>query len=376
MAIYAYGRKNSDFTVGKDEFGDLEVNSALDGKFYYFFNKRDSRLIKHFVLAEKPQVNYVCNVTLIKKGDKFTPRLSLSVRDKAGKISSRSVAADETYPVKASVNLEDCHQNFWLLISFLQSIREIEVPEGRFSLVSPKEGAIVSGLRERGATSMISIIMQLSASPGVSFSRQDVNQLLKRKEKLAEFARGLKVHPTEEKWWQDFFQTNKWIFGYGLNYQILRHEQAQPNYGGTQVGGRGGQKGDYLVSTVGDVRFTVLVEIKTPKTSLLQGSQEIRNGAWSLSKDLTDALSQMSANIATWNKRGSELPENRDRLEPQGVYTVEPKGIIVIGSLSEVATERSKRETVQRFRTAIHGIDIITFDELYNRAKFIAEQKD
>jgi hypothetical protein len=84
----------------------------------------------------------------------------------------------------------------------------------------------------------------------------------------------------------------------------------------------------------------------------------------------------MSANISTWNKRGSEQPENRDRLETKGVYTVEPKGIVVIGSLSEVEKERSKRETVQRFRTAIHGIDIITFDELYSRAKFIAEQKD
>jgi hypothetical protein len=377
MPIIARGQVNSDFVVGKDEFGDLQINSAPVENFYYFFNRKDKRLIKHFILKEGPQVKYVCNVTLIKKGEKFTPRLAFSVRNKTGQISSvRSADLSEARELKASVSLEGCHENFWSLVSFLQSLREIEVPAGRFSLVSPRESAIVSGLRERGAASLMSIIKQLFASPGVSFSHEDVNQLLKRKEKLVEFERGLTERPTDEQWWQNFFERNKWIFGYGLNYQILRQEQAQPHYGGTQVSGRGGQKGDYLVSTVGDVRFTVLVEIKTPKTSLLQGSQEIRNGAWSLSKDLTDALSQMSANISTWNKRGSEQPENRDRLETKGVYTVEPKGIIVIGSLSEVEKERSKRETVQRFRTAIHGIDIITFDELYSRAKFIAEQKD
>ena len=37
--------------------------------------------------------------------------------------------------------------------------------------------------------------------------------------------------------WQDFFEENTWIFGYGLRYQILRVIQAQPNYGGATVSG-------------------------------------------------------------------------------------------------------------------------------------------
>jgi hypothetical protein len=101
---------------------------------------------------------------------------------------------------------------------------------------------------------------------------------------------------------------HKWIFGYGLNYQMLKQEQTQPHYGGTRVDGTGGQRGDYLASTMGDINFTVLVEIKTPATPLLQGKEEIRNGAWSLSKGLTDALSQIEANIDTWNKHGSAQP--------------------------------------------------------------------
>jgi hypothetical protein len=139
--------------------------------------------------------------------------------------------------------------------------------------------------------------------------------------------------------------------------------------------GAGGQKGDMLTSTCGDIGFTVLVEIKKPKTLLLQGTEEIRSGAWSLSKHLTDALSQIEANISTW-PGGSEQPDNRDKLEKQGIYTVQPKGIVVIGSLSQVAESRSKRGTFERFRKSIHGVEILTFDELLHRARFIVDQAE
>lgn len=42
-----------------------------------------------------------------------------------------------------------------------------------------------------------------------------------------------------------------------------------------------------------------------------------------------------------------------------------------------VLDTRSKRETFQRFRKSIHGIDFLTFDELLKRAEFIvAEEKE
>ena len=120
----------------------------------------------------------------------------------------------------------------------------------------------------------------------------------------------------------------------------------------------------------------MLVEIKTPGTGLLHGNKEIRNGAWSLSKQLVDAIAQIEANIDRWEGEGSKQNDNRDRFESSGIYTVKPKGIIVIGLLSEFGTTRSKRETFQRFRKAIHGIDILTFDELYHRAKYIVQQNE
>jgi len=366
--------RNEDFIIGKDNFSELQINSTPDHEqFYYFFHQGDRRLITWFVLDARSQVDYLSRVSLIKKGNKFTPRLAFSVRDKKKKIEQQ-VETNVT-SIKANVSLEECHDNFWKLISFLQSLQNIEIPKDKFSLMSQNEDEIISALRGRGASSIASIIKQLSLSSDIFLTQKDINSLLKRREKLKEFKEALTAHSSEERWWQDFFEKNKWIFGYGLDYKILREQQSQPNYGGTQLDGRGGQRGDSLMSTTGDLNFTVLVEIKTPSTLLLQGTNEIRNGAWSLSKGLTDALSQIQANIQMWEKEGSEKSNNRDKLEKESVYTVKPKGIIVIGSLDLLTADRSKWETFQRFRKSIHGIDIITFDELFKRAQFIVENE-
>ena len=369
LSVLGWSEKSEDFVIGKDKFSDLQINStpAIE-KFYYFFHRSDRRLIKQFILNEGKQVDYICRVTLIKKGDKFTPRLSFSVRDKVKEIINKFEVKPTN--IKANVSLDNCYDNFWKLISFLQSIREIETPQDSFSLIAQGEAEIVGALRGRDTSSIVNIIKQLSNTEGVKLSQEDINQLLKRREKLEKFKTGLDNKISDEGKWQNFFEKNKWIFGYGLDYHILRQEQAQPHYGGGQVDGSGGQRGDYLASTMGDLSFTVLVEIKTPVTPLLQGTREIRNGAWSLSKELTDAVSQIGANIAMWEKEGSRQDDNKERFESENIFTVKPKGIIVIGSLSQLDT-RNKRESFQRFRKSIHGIDIITFDELFQRAKFI-----
>jgi hypothetical protein len=344
--------KSEDFIIGIHDFGDLKINAApeVDRNFYYFYDRKQRRLIKQFILDERVQVNYICRVTLIRKRDKFTPRLALSIRDRHGTILTERAAGPEGVKLRilrANVNLEQCYDKFWQLISFMQSLRDIEVPRSSFSLISQDDAEIVTALRGRGRESIVRIIKQLSSTEGVRLSPQDINELLKRREVLDTFGKAMRTNSHREGWWQDFFERNKWIFGYGLNYQILRQEQPQPYYGGARFDRTGGQQGDYLTSTMGEINFTVLVEIKTAETQLLQGSTEIRSGAWSLAKDLTDALSQIEANIDMWNKEGSVQADNRDALEGRGVYTVQPKGIIVVGSLSQL-DKRSKWETFQR----------------------------
>jgi hypothetical protein len=361
-----------DFIVGQEDFSDVTLVPTSDGHFYFFYNQAKKKRIRRFVLDVKPRVVYACIVTFIKKGERGTPRLHFITKDLTGNYAKvRAPKNEETIELKASVNLGECHENFWRLIAFLRTFREIEIPDEMFSLVSKDESVIVAGIRERrDVESVKSIVNQLL--DGVNLSVAEVNVLLKRKERLAAFEAALKEHHPEREW-QTFFEQNKWIFGYGLNYVILKVEE-QPHVGGIRFDRLGGQNPDFLGITSGEVGFTVLVEIKTPQTLLLAGEQEIRNGAWSLSQELTDALMQIQANTDKWNTTGARTDENRDALEKQGVYTVKPKGILVIGSLAEVKSDpRSRRETFERFRQSVSGVEIITFDELHERAKFIVD---
>lgn len=367
----------SDFKVGVDSFKDLEIRpSGNDDHFHYFYHTGRQELVTIFVLREGKGATHFCHVALIEKEARFTPRIRVSIRGSDGTVASLERDTETSHQsIKASVDLGQCHESFWKLINFLQSLRKVDVPREPFSLISREDAEIISALGARDAASLRRIIMGLSLTQGVSLTEDELNVLLRRKEKLAQFENELNGGH-KEGWWQNFFEDNKWIFGYGLNYQILRQELAQPTYGGPRLDGTGTQRGDSLHSTVGDLNFTVLVEIKRPCTPLLQGQTEIRSGTWSLSKDLTDALAQIQTNADRWEHKGSDEPENRDRLETKKIYTVKPKGIIVIGLLRSVAEPRSKRETFQRFRQSVHGIEILTFDEVYNRAKFIVEHTD
>jgi hypothetical protein len=173
--------------------------------------------------------------------------------------------------------------------------------------------------------------------------------------------------------WQAFFKRNDWIFGHGLDYRFLVTEVVQPNVGGTNVTGKGGQKGDFLLGSSGDVRFSVLVEIKTPGTDLL-GKTRYRNGAWEIGEELSDGAAQMQANIEAWTRTATQV-ENQEWTDETGVVTVQPKGILVIGHLRQL-TSQTKARTFERFRQNLWRPEIITYDELRDRAKFLVQRAD
>ena len=162
-----------------------------------------------------------------------------------------------------------------------------------------------------------------------------------------------------------------------MNYQFLSLLKDQPNYGGSNYTGKGSQKGDSLMNTYGDSKFTVLVEIKTPATKLLSynnlGNPKIyRNDSWLLSSDLLGAISQIQVNSRTW-ALNSQKDDNIRKLEKINIFTVEPKGILVIGNLEEVSRNESIASCFESFRRNTMNPEIITYDELYERARFIIE---
>lgn len=359
-----------DFVVGEDDFQDIRVVRHND-QCWGFLYAEVGEMVRFFVLRKGPQVDHVCQVTLIQKekSARFTPRLAFSTRK-----HGTDKMAEPTKPepgVKARVDLGECHENHWALISFLKSLKELDVPDAYFSLTPSNSEQIKAALSEKDAETIAQLTRLVIENPTFSLSVADAVQLNLRRSRLQDFQAAL-GEEEKESWWQDFFEDNQWIFGYGLKYQIIRVVQPQANLGGAIFTGSGARRGDFLGATSGDARFTVVVEIKTPGTPLLQGDEPQRNGAWSLTREFTDAVTQAQAYANSWAIE-SQTRSNTLELAKRKLLVVHPKAIVVIGCLTELLSDETKASTFQLFRESLHGIEVLTFDELLERAKFIVE---
>jgi hypothetical protein len=192
-----------------------------------------------------------------------------------------------------------------------------------------------------------------------------------RKRTVEEFEQELARQEWKESEWQAFLKKHKWILGHGLVYQFLDEIVDQPYYGARNISGAGDQRGDFLMATRADARFTVLVEIKKPQSPLV-GSL-YRNGVYSLGDDVVGGVSQVQTNIRTWVIDGSRQEDTIEKLRAMGVSPVEPKGLLVVGHTGQL-NDSAKKSTFQLFRRCLHNPEIITYDELLARAKFLISE--
>jgi len=178
-----------------------------------------------------------------------------------------------------------------------------------------------------------------------------------------------------ERKWQEFFANEPWIFGHGLLYQFTHLLQRETLVGGKDMSNRGGQMSDFSVRTLGaNLSFIALVDIKTPGAKLM-GNQRCRTGAYAIAPDLAEAVAQILANCDTWSREGSGTPDNVRRAEREGWRTAQPRGILVIGS-SQSLSDDDARRSFELFRRHLHGIEILTFDELLLRAGALASPSE
>jgi hypothetical protein len=231
-----------------------------------------------------------------------------------------------------------------------------------------KEKDLVQNLLEREGEQLFDVINELQPDLFTAAAVNKVHQ--NRRRVVEEYEKELGEMRWSEEDWDSFFRKNKWIFGHGLAYQFLSQIENQAHYGGTIVSGAGGQRGDFLMSTEAKARFSVLVEIKKPNSELVM-NKKYRNKVYELGEDLTGGVSQVQSNCRTWVLEGSRQEENVERLADENISTYEPKGILVIGHTAQLENDRNKKATFELFRRNLHNPEVITYDELLERAKYL-----
>lgn len=190
----------------------------------------------------------------------------------------------------------------------------------------------------------------------------------------------------EEDLWQKFFEKNTWIFGYGLNFvfnSTLDSKKLEQVVSGFDFNGAG-KRADAFLKTKGIVESFCFAEIKTNKTALLKKVKTpYRPECWAPSNELTGAISQVqrtvhksTQNIAT----KTEIKDKQGELTGETIFLYSPKSTLIIGNLEEFRGEHGinedKYSSFEMYRQGLRNLEIITFDELFQRAQFIVRKNE
>lgn len=221
----------------------------------------------------------------------------------------------------------------------------------------------------------------------VARRRSEVDRFRRLLENKDYFAAELATAPSgPESVWQRFFEENPWILGISLAGQLLTSwddEKLEQAVTGRSIDGVG-KRVDGLMRTSGRVRSMVFVEFKRHDVDLLARDQ-YRAGCWVPSDDLSGgvaqvqgtvhrAVTQIGDRIASTGEDGTEIPGDL-------TYLLQPRSFLVVGTLDEFKGERGgdhvdKIRSFELYRRNVSSPEIITYDELFARAEWLAEASD
>lgn len=186
----------------------------------------------------------------------------------------------------------------------------------------------------------------------------------------------------EESLWQAFFEKNRWIFGYGLFHLSatgFTDKKLEQLVAGATIA-TAGKQADALLRTGGRIGAVCLVEIKKHRTLLLKDGKGYRSGTWQPSSELTGAVAQSQMTVDAMERHlHQQLVVTDEHGDPTGEEAViaRPRAVVVCGSLSEFVTphgvSHERFRCFELYRRHLVSPDVITFDELYERARLISE---
>ncbi|MFG1795615.1 Shedu immune nuclease family protein [Nocardia sp. NPDC049149] len=192
-------------------------------------------------------------------------------------------------------------------------------------------------------------------------------------------------HAGEEWVWQHFFEDNPWIFGVSLAGQLLTSwsdEKLEQVVAGASISGVG-KRTDALLRTSGRIRSLVFAEFKTHKKDLL--GTEYRSGCWSPSPELSGGVAQVQGTVHRAvigiGERLQDQASDGSDVPDEFTYLLRPRSYLIIGNLDSLlgaggGHHRDKIRSFELFRRQLVEPEILTFDELLDRAEWLVTSVD
>lgn len=294
------------------------------------------------------------------------------VNDRAdfGTLKITKLQYHKTYGWREDSHIQVNHFQLAQINQFLAIIGNLDLSDAkkaRLSLDNLNLGALSALLNStRGAQ----LIEQLSQSTEL---HHDIYAVAAKREALGRFEEMLASDASEPNW-QAFFEANPWIFGHGLNYVFLDKVAGKletPTTG--SAFDQPGKRVDALLRTRAEISQYVLVEIKKHDTALLRPGKPYRAGCWGMSDELSNAVTQIQKTVFEFSRTRfrEQLRDVEGNDLDDSVYAIEPRSYLVIGNLAELSGNDDKVTCFELYRRNVRAPEILTFDELYHRARFI-----
>lgn len=185
-----------------------------------------------------------------------------------------------------------------------------------------------------------------------------------------------------EKAWQNLLEANPWVLGVGLGgrlYTTWDEGKLEQTVRGANLQTSGKRADAFLVSN-GLLRSVALAEIKHPDTPLLSKDQ-YRSDVYGISREFSGAIAQAQETVRAAKESLAGWIAERDNEggnTGDGAYLVEPRSFLVIGSMSDLFSAEGNRidakfRSFESFRSNLKAPEVLTFDELVERARWNVE---
>lgn len=286
----------------------------------------------------------------------------------------------------------DCDQNLMLNgSSFIGEISSIEAihPHGprhnpskygdelleieNYLLLCPNHHAIIDRQPEVYSTEwlkkaredhLVRVSEILSASKDVVEVKLDEQVEISLEEAIGVWK--LNRENSSEEFWQNLLQKCPAVLA-----QIFPQSMFQLGnkcyVGGKSISNSGGNLVDFIYASrlTGNV---ALVEIKTPKTKLL--GKRYRSNAYSISEELSGSFVQVLNYKDQLMKEYYKLSEGS---QGGSFSAFNPKCLIVIGTLESELKDGNQYKSFELFRNSMTNVEIVTYDELFQKAQDILD---
>lgn len=380
------------FDLTSRNLSDIYIKETFDKDKCLIWDSKDSnKAYNSFILSKNSQSQIICDIAFYKSSetDKYLPRPTFKRVALSGDISTTR-SKD-----KVTVNLSNSEDaiKFWQLIGFLSFYKDL-VDIGEFDKeykVIPKNSFIIE-FKDKDELQKIGDLKELIGLSDLNYDQLKELTFENRKKNLRAFfflLQDLKssrnayrekynLNSGEENVWHHFLKNNDWIIGLNTDLKFISDLLDEQKVGNENSKGTESP----IVDLLGISEFTTLIELKHSSTDIFKKSKSKgRANTWDFTSDFIEGLSQCLGQKGELEKTFETkvfIKDDKSRLEKDGIESIDPKSVLIIGDKRrEFPTNNLdndnilKNKTLERFRRNNRNIDIITFDELFERAYHI-----